>query len=300
MTNTPAQKQTTPQHQIINGVSEIADDYDYFILDVWGVLFAGHGPFPGAAECLQHLKDSCKKICLLSNYSDRASLMCNDLESGGISRNLYHHAVTAGESAYQALRTKTSPILKGVGKRCWNIASDLYMNSIIEGHGFEFVTNPNEADFIFNGFHSFTEQIVAETEEALRPLAAKQIPMLCSNPDHTVFIDQEQVICAGALAAFYETLGGHVEYHGKPYAPIYDTCMQLLGNPSKNKVIAVGDSISTDITGASFYGLDCIFNLSGIHREETGGIGNVCEDSLHILLESQPHKPNYVLQEFKW
>ena len=40
---------------LVHGMSALAERYDGFILDQWGVLHDGTRPYAGAAECLERL-----------------------------------------------------------------------------------------------------------------------------------------------------------------------------------------------------------------------------------------------------
>jgi ribonucleotide monophosphatase NagD (HAD superfamily) len=72
------------------------------------------------------------------------------------------------------------------------------------------------------------------------------------------------------LAAAYEALGGAVSYAGKPYLPIYDMAFSaiaaLKGHAiERNRILAIGDGIRTDIAGAAAAGLESVFIASGVH-----------------------------------
>jgi ribonucleotide monophosphatase NagD (HAD superfamily) len=74
--------------------------------------------------------------------------------------------------------------------------------------------------------------------------------------------------CAGALADIYEALGGEVAWYGKPHETIYVHAMALAGNPERDAVLAIGDSLQTDVLGAARMGFDCLFVAGGIHSGE--------------------------------
>src|SRR3546814_20448995 len=92
--------------------------------------------------------------------------------------------------------------------------------------------------------------------------------MVCANPDLVVVVGGTRAICAGALAARYGQLGGPVAYHGKPYPPVYDRCLRLLGIEDRRRILGVGDSFRTDIAGATAAGIDSLLIAGGIHAEE--------------------------------
>ncbi len=72
------------------------------------------------------------------------------------------------------------------------------------------------------------------------------------------------MICAGALARRYETLGGEVRWIGKPDPAVYGPALAMIGLP-REQILAVGDSLRTDIAGAAAAGIDACWVLGGIH-----------------------------------
>ena len=86
------------------------------------------------------------------------------------------------------------------------------------------------------------------------------------------------IICAGAIADLYERMDGEVFWAGKPHANAYEAARaaaeKLRGAPvPKERILAIGDSLRTDLKGAEAAGIDAIFIASGIHRDETMGVG---------------------------
>ena len=91
------------------------------------------------------------------------------------------------------------------------------------------------------------------------------LKMICVNPDLEIIRGKKKEICAGALALQYEKLGGKVKYFGKPYKKIYQKTLEKIKVKNKKKIIAIGDSLRTDILGANNFGIDSALVLSGIH-----------------------------------
>jgi ribonucleotide monophosphatase NagD (HAD superfamily) len=89
-------------------------------------------------------------------------------------------------------------------------------------------------------------------------------------------------LCAGALAKWYEEAGGRVRWHGKPFRSVYDSCLRLLGIADRSRILAVGDSLRTDIAGAAGAGIDSLLIAGGIHAEEFGKTGEPAPDLLSI------------------
>ena len=117
-----------------------------------------------------------------------------------------------------------------------------------------------QADFaVCTGLVDDTKETPADYEAILVACRAKNLPMICANPDLVVYRGDQLVYCAGALAERYEELGGEVEQAGKPYAPIYRMAIGLLekawGKPlAIDRILAIGDAVHTDIAGAVEHG----------------------------------------------
>ncbi len=284
--------------QIISGLSDIADRYDHFILDIFGVIHDGIEPFAGTIECLSALQRAGKQVCLLSNSPNRATRAVWYMEQMGIPRSLYHHIVTSGEATHLSLKDFEAEY----GRDCWLIGTEM-MAEVFEGYDINIHDGPHQASFVLNsipGTHKTSKESFLNN---LRVAADRGLPMICANPDLVVNIGKEQYECAGTFAKYYEEeLGGAVVYHGKPHAPVYEQCYELLGRPDKSRICAVGDSFHTDITGANNFGIDSVFNIEGIHQEEAycpvnGGVDN---ERIETMLKSQVQKPTYVMAGFQW
>ena len=158
----------------------------------------------------------------------------------------------------------------------------------------------DEASFIMNACGAILPEEMPELFKRLENINVKQKPMICLNPDLIVGIGDIDYPCGGALAKHYEELGGTVIYHGKPHKPIYDIAYNMLGKPDKKRMIAIGDSLHTDIQGANNFEIDSLFNLSGIHLKEVSENKIINPVKLEALIGSQPHKPTACLNGFKW
>ncbi|MDH5411446.1 MAG: TIGR01459 family HAD-type hydrolase, partial [Alphaproteobacteria bacterium] len=103
--------------KLIQSLSEIADGYDLFLIDQWGVIHDGETPYDGAIDALTKLRALGRPIVILSNSARRAHVGIEKMDSMGISRGLYDHLVTSGEQAWQALRYRNDPFHAGLGRR---------------------------------------------------------------------------------------------------------------------------------------------------------------------------------------
>lgn len=288
---------------LLSSLSQITDQYDGFIIDLWGVIHDGQTPFPASVDCLKQLKDQGKKIVLLSNAPRRSHVVVDRLREMGVADYLYDHIMTSGEAAHQALRQREDPWYQKLGHRCYLIGSLHRDSSIFEETDITLATNVTlvpdfkQADFILNtGVADFGETL-DDYKTQLDDALAHKIPMICANPDRVVMVKDQRVVCAGTLADYYESLGGDVMYHGKPYSAIYQTCFDLLGLQDKKKILALGDALETDIKGGQSVGIDTLWVTSlGIYASTLGlspnlrSIGAICDEhKLH---------PTYAIPRF--
>ncbi len=107
-------------------------------------------------------------------------------------------------------------------------------------------------------------------------------------------------LCAGSVADRYAEIGGDVRYHGKPHAAIYRTCLELFEGIAPGRILAVGDSLRTDVAGARGAGLGALFVASGIHAGELMGGAGVDMERLAALCGGQGIWPMGVLDAFRW
>jgi HAD superfamily hydrolase (TIGR01459 family) len=287
----------------ILGVSELAPRYDGFILDLWGVIHDGTAPMPGAVDCLRCLIDAGKRIALLSNAPRRAADVVRRITQIGVPEDTYHYAMSSGEEAWQCLHRRDDPFYATLGRRCLHICSDRDLE-IRDGLDLEFLDSAEEAEFILNTGPAGWDDTIEDFAPLLRRCLARQLSMVCANPDLVVMNGAKLALCAGALAQWYEQEGGYVRWHGKPYRSVYDTCLTVLGIADHTRILAVGDSLRTDIAGAAAAGLDSLFIAGGIHAEEFGIEAGTDRDPdltrLQAALVAGGLQPVAVAPHFRW
>ena len=287
--------------RLLSGLSEIAPRYDGFILDLWGVLHDGLRPFPGVVEALSALKAADKRITVLSNAPRRAALVAQRMTEIGIPPGLYDHVHSSGEETWQHLRMRDEPFYAALGARCYHIGPTRDDN-MLEGLDLVRVGAADDADFILNTGPSEWDETVAQYQPLLDRALARDLPMVCANPDLVVVHEGRRVICAGAVALRYEEMGGRVRWHGKPFPSVYTTCFALLGIADRRRILAVGDSLRTDIAGANAAGIDSLLVSGGIHAEEFG-LADGQEPDLRRLtdgIRASGHSPSAVIARFRW
>lgn len=287
--------------RLLDGIREIAADYDGFILDVWGVLHDGAAPYPDVVETLRQLRAIGKQTAVLSNAPRRAHLVAQRMSEIGIPRDSYDYVHSSGEEAWQHLMTRDDPFYRALGRDCYHMGPERD-ESMFEGLPLTRVAAVEDASFVLNTGPWGWEETVGDYEDALQRARRRDLPMICANPDLVVMHQHHLVICAGALAKRYEEVGGRVRWHGKPFPSVYATCFALMGLADRGRILAIGDSLRTDIAGADGVGIASVLVAGGIHREEFGLGESAIPDMARIeaAARAAEHRPSAVIAKFCW
>jgi len=249
----------------IQGLADLAGDYDVLLCDVWGVIHNGQDHFPMACAALARWRAERGPVILISNSPRPSPEVTHQLDSLDVPRAAWTALVTSGDV------TRTLLAARAPGP-AWAIGPERDA-PLYAGLGLSFA-GPQEAAFI-----SCTGPVDDETEtpedyrKVFELAALRGLEMICANPDRVVQRGPRLIYCGGALAELYEQLGGKVTMAGKPHAAIYDACLaeagRLMGHaPARRRVLAIGDGVATDVAGANSQGLDILFVAGGIHAAE--------------------------------
>lgn len=257
-----------PEIPIVQGLSALADRYDAFVLDLWGVLHDGVSAYPGAIECLGALRRAGKRIAILSNAPRRAVEVAKRSAELGIVPGLYDLIHSSGEETWLHLKERPDQFHRGLGRACYHLGPERD-RGVLDGLDLDETREIGAASFLLNTGAHLALSEVGDYEAVLEPAAALALPMICANPDLEVIRGGVREICAGTLALRYEKLGGAVRYHGKPHESVYRRILPDLGG-AEARVLAVGDSLRTDIAGARRLGIASLLVTGGIHAEELG------------------------------
>jgi HAD superfamily hydrolase (TIGR01459 family) len=292
---------TATRPHALSGLNDLADGYDAFILDLWGVLHDGVAAYPDAVDTLKALKARGKRLLVLSNAPRPAEDVRAQMRPKGLTDELYDAVMSSGEDAAQHLRARPDRFYRELGRRLFHIGPErdrgLWSRARVSEVG-----DPQFADFVLNTGPDDPDAPLERLDPVLRQMADRELPMICANPDLKVMRGAAMELCAGALAARYQEIGGEVRYHGKPHAAIYDPCFKLLGDPDPARTLAVGDTLRTDVAGANAVGLDSVLVTGGIHAEDLGvRMGEAASpEALGRLIAREAITPSYVLPAFRW
>ncbi|TWB88889.1 HAD superfamily hydrolase (TIGR01459 family) [Bradyrhizobium macuxiense] len=249
----------------IAGLHLIADRFDHVLLDQWGTLHEGLAVFPAALDCVARLREAGKRILILSNSGKRAGSNQRRLATLGLPPEAYDGVLSSGEVTWRGLHAREQAPFAELGPACFLISRD-GDRSIVDGTGLTVASTVYEADFVLLGG---LDDDTAEPERwrtLLTAAAARQLPMLCANPDLVMFGAAGLIPAPGALAAFYQSLGGTVLFVGKPYPPMFAAARDQLGHPPPERILVIGDSLDHDIAGGRAAGMLTLLIGSGAHR----------------------------------
>ena len=247
----------------ITGLREISDRFDHVLLDQWGTVHEGKAVFPEARECIRALRAAGKRVVILSNSGKRSDDNAERLAKLGLPPDDHDGVLTSGEVVWRGLQERAVPPFDRLGRRALLIGSNVL--SMVDGLDVVAVTNPSRAEFIWLASLDETNANPEDWRDDLEGFAARSLPMLCANPDLTMFTPKGLLPAPGALARLYVQLGGTVHYIGKPHATIFAAALRLLGDPKPERVLVVGDSLDHDVAGGRRAGMLTALVTAGVH-----------------------------------
>jgi len=280
------------QFRAIDGVSVLAESFDVFLIDQFGVLHDGLQPYRGAIECLAKLKEHGKNVVLLSNSGKRAAANIARLGHLGFSSHLFDHVVTSGEVAWQGIVDNAfgKPFLPG--NSMFLVGHNEYEYGY-EQIGMRLVQDPTTADFIMIAASRAPKMSLGQYESVLASAAALDVPALCCNPDRLMLTSEGLQPSAGEIAALYERLGGKVTFVGKPYMAMYEFTRHQTPGYEPARRLAIGDSIEHDIRGGHKAGFSTALVLTGL----SFGLN---DDELDKRIKHYGTFPDFVMPALRW
>ncbi|WP_193173678.1 TIGR01459 family HAD-type hydrolase [Nisaea nitritireducens] len=284
---------TTP----LSAFAEIADRYDGFIFDVWGTLYDGGSAFPGALDAVGALAGMGKKLLVLSNSPRIPEVVGGRLAGIGFDLAWFTEIVTSGGMVADIVGGRRDAEAAALGRRVLWLGQSRFPDTVPAG-SFTVVESVEDADWILNAGPEGPESRLEDYESRLSDSRARDLPMICANPDKNVVHGGVRQICAGAMAERYEEMGGTVRYFGKPYPEIFTRCLDRMGLPAE-QVLVVGDNLETDILGANRTGIDSLLLGCGIHAAalaENGGVN----DQFDMLTSAHGAHPTYFSDALAW
>jgi HAD superfamily hydrolase (TIGR01459 family) len=283
---------------LVERFAPLTHGYDVLLCDVWGVVHNGVAAFADACDALARFRASGGTAILLTNAPRPAAAVERILDRLRVPREAYDAIVSSGDVTRAVVEQRLNQSIFHVGP-----PRDLPIFA-----GLDVIFAPIEtADYVVcSGLFDDATETLESYREMLGLMRGRELFMVCANPDIVVERGETLIYCAGAIADAYGALGGKVLYCGKPYAPIYETalakaaCLRGGKRPALSRVLAVGDSVRTDLSGAAAFGLDCIFVTSGIHAEEFGSREAPDLAALNAMFAAAGVAPKAIIRGLAW
>jgi HAD superfamily hydrolase (TIGR01459 family) len=280
--------------RFVERLRDLVAGVDVVLSDIWGVVHNGLVAFPEACEALLAFRKQGGTVILITNAPRPADSVQRQLRKLEVADDIYDAIVSSGDLTRHF-------VADHAGRKVFWLGPE--RDSSIH-RGLDPVLAPlEEADYIVcTGLFDDETESAEDYRGMLLQARERNLPLICANPDIVVERGDRLIYCAGAIAELYRELGGEVTFYGKPHRPIYQRAMVLAaerrGQPIElNRVLAIGDSVRTDLAGAHGFGIDCLFVTRGIHAEDFEGIDQLDPASVKELFG---HPPRALTRELRW
>ena len=279
---------------IFDGVRAIASRYPVWLCDIWGVLHNGEAAYPAATDALLQFRESGGTVILITNAPRPHGDIARQIAGLGINAAAYDAIVTSGDVTRKLIAAYA-------GRKIFHLGPEKD-HTLFAGIGITLAPVQTAEAVICTGLIDDLSETPTDYIGQLASFNARNLPMICANPDIVVERGSQICYCAGALGQAYEALGGAVAYAGKPKAPIYQEAMARAarlrgGTIAKREALAIGDGLRTDILGAHDFGLDALFVASGIHLNANIGLD---AGSLAGLFAGAKARPIAAVERLAW
>jgi HAD superfamily hydrolase (TIGR01459 family) len=238
---------------IIGHFAPFAAAYDVVLRDVWGVVHNGVAATPEACDALARFRAMGGTVVLITNAPRPGEVVARFiLDRLGVPRAAYDGIISSGDVTHALIAARAGERVLHIGPK-----RDLPIFDGLDAP----IAPLEDADYaVCSGLADDEVETPQDYRDLIERMRARALPMICANPDVVVERGDKLVYCAGAIADLYAAIGGEVIYAGKPYRPIYDQAMAIAraarGKPVEHhRVLAIGDSVRTDLKGAAAFAL---------------------------------------------
>lgn len=281
----------------IDRFAPLAANYDVLLCDVWGVVHNSIVSFPEPCEALQRFRAGGGTVVMITNAPRPGADVLRFIGRLGVPPDAYDGIVSSGDvtrvyvsdhldqSVFRIGPPRDEPIYQGLPVKFAPVESADYV--------------------VCSGLFDDETETAEDYRELLGKMRARNLFMLCANPDVVVERGDRLITCAGAIADLYRSLGGEVLYAGKPYRPLYEQALATAAKARGRKtplarVLAIGDSVRTDLAGAAALGIDCLFIIAGIHAEEFSKGEVLDQETVTRTFAAAGTMPKAVMRRLRW
>jgi HAD superfamily hydrolase (TIGR01459 family) len=265
-----------------NGLRSIAENYDIFYIDLWGVIHNGINLHTNAIEALEKITKAKKRYVLLTNAPRPNKTVKSFLEKMGMNKEIMENVYSSGEAALSYLKNKS------LDEKFYHLGPARDFDLFLDFKKNKTADIKESSYLLCTGL--FEEQ--GEDLDYYKRLFKEHInkKMICTNPDLIVDRGDKRELCAGSVALIFEKMGGEVVYFGKPFPEVYNQSI----NNKKKRVLSIGDNLNTDIKGANLLSYDSLLISNGVHKDE------IKKEGIHIVSKKYEVIVNFIQTELKW
>ena len=281
---------------LIAGLAHVAARYDAILCDVWGVVHNGVEAWGDAIDALQRFRRGGGRVALITNAPRPSGPVLSQLQGLGVPTQgpdaAFDAIVTSGDVTRALIAEHSDEPILHIGT-----PGEL---TLFDGLDVQLDDEVEARAVVVTGLRRDEEEEPEEYREELTRLVRRGVPMICANPDLVVERGHRLVPCAGSLAKLYREIGGETLVAGKPHAPIYAAALDVLGGPPRERTLAIGDGMPTDVRGAQDAGLPLLYVSSGIHSAEYGTQDTPDPARLAAFLQREGAAPAHVMPRLRW
>lgn len=280
--------------RFIEHMCDLVTDVDVLLSDIWGVVHNGLEAFPEACEALHTFRQRGGTVVLITNAPRPADSVQRQLRKLGVADETYDAIVSSGDLTRHFVADHPGKTMFWLGPE--------RDNSIYRGLETAFAPIESADYIVCTGPFDDETETPEDYRGMMEQARARNLPLICANPDIVVERGDRLIYCAGAIAELYRELGGEVIFYGKPHRPIYERAMSIAEARRGTKiplrrVLAIGDSVRTDLTGAHGFGINLLFVTRGIHAGEFQGVDALDAAAVKELFG---HPPLALTRELRW
>ncbi|MDO4642898.1 MAG: HAD-IIA family hydrolase [Cardiobacteriaceae bacterium] len=250
--------------QTTDNILSIAEYYDAYWFDAFGVLNVGGQAIAGAISAVEQLRARDKQVFVLSNAASVSKPnMVKRFAGLGFDFSA-EEIVTSRDAVLNTLNAYPKEML-------WGLIGLPHSQEDLQTQGIRFC-HQDAADFfgapdgyLFLATAHWNEQ---EQEKLLNALTARPRPIILGNPDLIAPIPDHISIEPGSyILTLPDQLFSHVHVCGKPYPDIFNIAAQRTAHFTPDRTLMCGDTLHTDILGGNAYGVQtALLTAHGFYR----------------------------------
>jgi len=233
----------------VNSIIDIADEFDAFILDSYGVLNVGGKIINGVFEVIKELRKQNKILIVLTNGASYPTFKkVNLFQSWGLPFN--ETDVLSSRDLLKSYLSKHQEKIWGVIGSPDSNLSELGVNGYILGQKMDFAKECEGFIYLGCEFWNYNNQKILENY-----LKKKNTTILVGNPDIIAPQNTGFSLEPGFWSLRFKKYENiKIEFFGKPHPDIYQMAIKQIYKIANkrinlNRIAMIGDSLHTDILG---------------------------------------------------